>query len=621
MTFIPTIVGSGTSAYAFLQRTRETQEENLRASTREAQDIQAVRDRLPQITNAEELLGDRQVLQVVLTAFGLEGDLDNRGFLNNVLNSDPNAPGSFANRLADDRYADLARSFNFGGIGSAGFPGATAKDTLTQQFQTLTSPAELFDSANRGLLVRAAELFGITSDLGNLDFLLQVVTSDLSDPNSLVNRLDEPRYTEFAQAFDRGITEAPMILRGRVSDDLSRELGTMTSAAELLENRGLLRSALAQFGLEDISRNTAFLEAVLDSDLNDPNSVANSLSDPRYAELAAAFNFSNRAAERDSIYGFADIASDNADSLVSADALLENGALLDAALNLFDLPSDTPDAAFLKEILEADTDDPESIVNRPANADYLAFSKAFGFGDRLINPADTTPTRIERLIDVVEGRVAPAETVDEVFADTRLYIAALNLFDLPVTVRDIGFAQRALEGDPNDPLSPINLTSNPGYERLKGALNLDPNADTFTYPDGFVDAVINDYVSRQFEISVGNQDTDMRLLLSLERDLTTIAGSGTSNDARWFQIMGSTSLRRVFEGALELPATFGQIDIEQQLGVFQERAERVFGTAEVSELISTENLAELERRYLGSTVINSGFGVPSPAASLLSILA
>lgn len=621
MTFTPTIFGSGAAGYAFLQRTRETQENNLRASTREAQDIQAVRDRLPQITSADALLEDRQVLQVVLTSFGLEGDLDNRGFLRNVLTSDPNAPGSFANRLADDRYADLARSFNFGGIGGAGFPGASAKDTLTQQFQTLTSPADLFDSRNRGLLVRAAEIFDVTRDLGNIDFLLEVVTSDLSDPLSLANRLDDPRYTEFAQAFDRGLSQAPMILRGRVSDDLSKELGTLTSASDLLDNRGLLRAALAQFDLEDVSRNTAFLEAVLDSDLNDPNSVANSLSDPRYAELAAAFNFANRAAEANSIYGFADIATENMESLETADTLLDNEGLLDAALKLFDLPSEAPDRDFLKDILESDTDDPDSAVNRAANADYLAFSKAFGFGDKLINPGDTTQTRIERMIDVVRDRVGPAQTAQDVFEDTRLYIAALNLFDLPVTTRDIGFAQRALEGDANDPLSPINLTSNPGYQQLKNALNLDPNADTFTYPDGFTDAVINEYVSRQFEIAVGEQDNDMRLLLSLERDLNVIAQSGTSNDARWFQIMGSTSLRRVFEGALELPLEFGQIDIEQQLGVFQERAERIFGTAEVNELTSTENLQELERRYLGSAVINSGFGVPSPAASVLSILA
>ncbi len=45
------------------------------------------------------------------------------------------------------------------------------------------------------------------------------------------------------------------------------------------------------YGLEDMTYAKAFMKQVLESDLSDPNSFANRLSDPRYKEFAAAFNF------------------------------------------------------------------------------------------------------------------------------------------------------------------------------------------------------------------------------------------------------------------------------------------------------------------------------------------
>jgi len=264
-------------------------------------------------------------------------------------------------------------------------------------------------------------------------------------------------------------------------------------------------------------------------------------------------------------------------------------------------------------------DDPESFVNRADNVEYLAFSKAFGFGDRLINPGDPTPTRVERLITAVEARPGPARDVDAFFQDARLSFAAMNLFYLPFGTLELGFTRLTLTSDTSEPFSAINVTANDNYRLLRGALNLDPANGEFTYPPGFADAIVNQYVSRQFEISVGELDNDMRLMLSLERTLSEVVSNTNGNDARWFQIFGSPQLRTTFEGALGLPNSIGGVDVQQQLGVFKDRAEQIFGTSEVSDFLDTDRLAEVQRRFLGSTAL--AFSIPGASSSVLSILA
>ena len=63
------------------------------------------------------------------------------------------------------------------------------------------------------------------------------------------------------------------------------------TAADLVKNYQGLKVALTAFGLESDLPNKAFLQKVLESDLNDAKSLANRLSDKRYRKLAEAFGF------------------------------------------------------------------------------------------------------------------------------------------------------------------------------------------------------------------------------------------------------------------------------------------------------------------------------------------
>jgi hypothetical protein len=69
---------------------------------------------------------------------------------------------------------------------------------------------------------------------------------------------------------------------------------------DFLGNYRLYSYAMTAYGLDDMTYAKAFMKKVLESDLTDANSFANKLSDSRYKEFAAAFNFSTPAADAQS---------------------------------------------------------------------------------------------------------------------------------------------------------------------------------------------------------------------------------------------------------------------------------------------------------------------------------
>ncbi|MEM9708758.1 MAG: DUF1217 domain-containing protein [Pseudomonadota bacterium] len=113
MTFQPVVPFNGNLGWAFLQRTRETQEAAFTESAVVQRDTDYFRDNIGSITNAEELVADPRLLKVALGAFGLDDDLPNKAFIQKVLDEGTLADDAFANKLADKRYAAMAEAFGF----------------------------------------------------------------------------------------------------------------------------------------------------------------------------------------------------------------------------------------------------------------------------------------------------------------------------------------------------------------------------------------------------------------------------------------------------------------------------------------------------------------------------
>lgn len=79
----------------------------------------------------------------------------------------------------------------------------------------------------------------------------------------------------------------------REAEHFRQNIGQITRAADLVADYRLLSVALKAHGLENDIGNRAFIRKVLESDLSDPKSLANRLSDSRYADLARSFGFAD----------------------------------------------------------------------------------------------------------------------------------------------------------------------------------------------------------------------------------------------------------------------------------------------------------------------------------------
>ncbi|MFB2532012.1 DUF1217 domain-containing protein [Paracoccus sp. p3-h83] len=84
-----------------------------------------------------------------------------------------------------------------------------------------------------------------------------------------------------------------------------QKIGGVSSAADLVADRRLLKVALGAFGLEGDIANRAFIRRVLEDGTLKPGALSSKLADKRYAELSRAFGF-DLAVPRTKISDFAD---------------------------------------------------------------------------------------------------------------------------------------------------------------------------------------------------------------------------------------------------------------------------------------------------------------------------
>ena len=229
-------------------------------------------------------------------------------------------------------------------------------------------------------------------------------------------------------------------------------------------------------------------------------------------------------------------------------------------------------------------------------------------------------TRIERETNHFTDNIGAAVTVDDLMNDRTLLTVALGAFGLGDDINNKAFIRKVLsDGVLNEDALANKLADKRYYEFSKAFGYGDfstPSTVLSTFP-----AEINQlYRDRQFEEAIGNQNEDMRLVLSLERDLTAVAEGSGSEASKWFAVMGNPPLRKVFETALGLPASFGAIDLDKQLEVFQERAQQAFGDSAISQFTTPESQQELIRRFLALSEINTSSFASSGANAALTIL-
>jgi len=188
----------------------------------------------------------------------------------------------------------------------------------------------------------------------------------------------------------------------RDSDYYKENIDKVTTVDEFMGDYKLYSYAMKAYGLEDMTYAKAFMKKVLESDLSDSSSFANTLSDSRYAEFAAAFKFGGETktaqsdvqrdnlldayeesfdTEADDITDETDYFEENISSITSVDDFLSSSRLKNYALTAFGLSTEYTSSSFLKQVLTSDLDDADSFVNQLGDDVYVSLAKAFNFNE------------------------------------------------------------------------------------------------------------------------------------------------------------------------------------------------------------------------------------------------
>lgn len=170
MSFSPVVLGSGYAGWVMLNRTAERQMEVMAQTSEIKADDAYFREHIGQVSSAEDLVNDRRLLSISLGAFGLEDDINNKAFIQRVLDDGTLSEDALANRLTDKRYAEFSAAFGFdlgvSRVAMSDFPDRILSAYKTKSFELAVGEV---DSGMRLALNAKTELNEIAESSASVD--------------------------------------------------------------------------------------------------------------------------------------------------------------------------------------------------------------------------------------------------------------------------------------------------------------------------------------------------------------------------------------------------------------------------------------------------------------------
>ena len=215
------------------------------------------------------------------------------------------------------------------------------------------------------------------------------------------------------------------------------------------------------------------------------------------------------------------------------------------------------------------------------------------------------------------ARFDAIDTSTRLVNDPSVLGVVLGAFGLQDDLPNRGFIARLIDQGTDAPGALATRLSDKRYAALVKALaHLGPGGDGRPPPD-LRDRIVAQYQARSFEVAVGAQNQDFRLAMAALRELPDLTAQFSTDEARWFGILGNPPLRRVMETALGLPREFGALPIEDQVSRMKAGTMRRFGSDKVAELAQPDMLERVVQRYLALSQLATGQPRFSVALSLL----
>ncbi|MEL6979529.1 MAG: DUF1217 domain-containing protein [Pseudomonadota bacterium] len=462
--YSPIIVGTGFTAWTTLKQTEEQHLTALKADPQVARDTEYFLQNIGSAVTVDDLLADRRLLEVALTAFGLETEVDKTAFIEQVLDGGVRDSNSFANRLNDDRWSDFTRAFGYGdpnaGVAVTGFqaivelayrpdgtPDPTRNDIaaadlayLRANIAGVTSVDDLL--ADDRLLDTALASFGLERGYYNDNHFRQLLTEGLRE-GSYATTLPDRRWLSFTRAFSG-----------------------LNDGQPTLTNHALETSVLREFSR--LGKPPAADQALADQD---PNRVSD-------AEIR--------------------VFRDQLETAATADAALANDTVLKVTLAAFGLGADPASSAEARAIFSAAAGGDLSLANAKSDPAWRraaeAVQAAWDGSGAVLNTSRVHNTELsiaqlglETLsympvpdngalsiaseeLSYFQTTMPTIETAQQLVDDTRLRDVVLRAFGLETETITDEELLNVLEQDPTDPLATVNdLANTEGWTRLATA--------------------------------------------------------------------------------------------------------------------------------------------------------
>lgn len=316
----------------------------------------------------------------------------------------------------------------------------------------------------------------------------------------------------------------------RDAEYYAQNINKVKDVDDFVGNYKLYSYAMTAYGLDDMTYAKAFMKKVLESDLTDPNSFANKLSDPRYKTFAAAFNFNapkpdaQTDSQEDDLIGLytqsfqkgeqaASVETDYFESGMSevqnVDDLLGDSRLKNYVLKAFNIDGTYVSNDFLSKVLTSDVNDPTSFVNTQANAKYQQMASYFNFGadgntaaplvgaQTAAQTADMGSRADTNGKAYFQSAIGGIANVDQLLADQKLNAFVRLTYGVADTVSD---------ADLKSVLTDPATASTKGFSTLNAAFNFQSdgsvNGSAQTSAQTTASTALFDQVSRSLKIQV-----------------------------------------------------------------------------------------------------------------------
>ncbi|MEP3484111.1 MAG: DUF1217 domain-containing protein [Sneathiella sp.] len=106
---------SGTSSLLWYKLANDQKDAHMKmfeAQPTTARDIEKFKEEIVNVKSVDDLMKNRTLLSVTLSAFQLESEIDKTAFVRKMLTEDPTADDSLVNRLVEPRWTKLANALH-----------------------------------------------------------------------------------------------------------------------------------------------------------------------------------------------------------------------------------------------------------------------------------------------------------------------------------------------------------------------------------------------------------------------------------------------------------------------------------------------------------------------------